>query len=231
MNRVPSLRPLALAALLLPLGAGCQTPTKGAAGLQNVDGLVGNVERVHLEAEVALDRAREGVDALRAILRHDFQGDPSKAYVGLEQAISRSEAQAERFSASIPSMNHAASEVFANWNRDIEAMTSPSLRQKSDERRHVTEQRYQAVVKTLQPIQVALGQFNLSLRDHALFLGHDFNAEAIQVLGGEMEGLRKQYEALAVRVERLGDASREYMRTSAPLTNVQPSSSTSGSRR
>ena len=220
MNRVPFFQSLALTALLLPFGAGCATTQKGAEGIQTVDGLVGNVERVHMESEVSLDRAREGVDALRAILRHDFQGDPSKAYIALEKSIANSEAQTKRFADSVPALDLAAQEVFANWTRDIETMTSAGLREKSEARRKLTEERYQAVVKTIDPIKVALERFNLILRDHALFLGHDFNAEAISVLGGEMETLRKQYEALAVRVERLGDASREYMRTSAPLTTL-----------
>lgn len=231
MSRLGSPMWIVLTGLALTLGSGCAAPQKGAASIQSVDGLVANVERVHLEAEVGLDRAREAMDSLRAILRHDFQGDAGKAYSALGQAIERSKAQSERFEASLEPMNRMAGEVFANWTRDLEAMSSPNLRQKSEERRQLTQQRYEALVTTTEPVALAFKRFNLLLRDHSLFLGHDFNAEAIGVLGSEMETLRKQYEVVALRVERLGDAAREYVRTSAPIATLQPSTPTQAPRR
>jgi hypothetical protein len=213
----------ALAALLsLATLSSCGIFGSDSPRLASVDDLVVRIERVHVESELSKDSTRVAIQALQSFLQHDYGagGDAVAAYQSFVQTIDECESQTEQLRLSVDSMKYSAGPVFEQWNADLSSYSSDGMRRRSEARLSDTRGRYDAILAAVDPTLAACDSFNAGLRDHALFLGHDFNAEAISVLGGEMETLRKQYEGLAVRVERLGDAAREYMRTSAPLTTI-----------
>jgi hypothetical protein len=203
------------------LGAlsGCLAPER-AVGIQQVDGLVSKVERVHLDAELGQQQAHGAVDALRALVMDDFDGGAADGFTRLLQAVERSEIQAQRLRADRAPMDQAALTVFEQWTLDLEAFASENLRLRSAQRRDQTVQRYAEVVASIGPAVEGLEAFNVLLRDHALYLSNDLNESSVSELEPELEILRGHLEVLDARLQACADAARDYVRHAAPLGQV-----------
>jgi hypothetical protein len=62
---------------------------------------------------------------------------------------------------------------------------------------------------------------NRTLRDHALFLNHDFNAAAVTELEGEVDGLMKHASQLDKRFDATLKAAKRYIRSTALRGQVE----------
>lgn len=209
---------IAVGATLLALTSCMQT--KHAVGVQQVDSLVGRVERVHLDAELGRERIQDAVSEVRAIVRHEFTGDAMEAYEYFVESIERSEAQVRALRSHLEPMQETATEVYAAWTADLESFSSPTLRARSEERRDLAGERYAMVLLTLQPALDGLDAYNRILRDHALFLSYDLNASAVGELEPELELLREHAEVLDGRIDDLLRAAGDFVRATAPLGQV-----------
>jgi len=209
---------VAAGALVLTLSS-CMG-AKHAVGVQKIDGLVGQVERVHLDAELGRERVQDAVAALRVIVRREFTGDVAEAYTAFVEAIERSEAQADQLRRASGPMHARASEVHDAWTADLASFTSQTLRARSEQRRDLAAQRYIEVSFAMQPVIDGLNQFNRVLRDHALFLSYDMNTSAIAEVEPELEILRSHAVVLDERVDALLRAAGDFVRTTAPIGKV-----------
>jgi hypothetical protein len=89
------------------------------------------------------------------------------------------------------------------------------MRDHSQLRLEETRERYEAIVSSAEPAMWAYEAENRSLRDHALFLGHDFNATAVSELEGQVEGLLKHASQLDKRFDAVLKAAKRYVRSTA----------------
>ena len=181
LQRLPSRLLVFTLALLV---AGCAS-SGAKESVQEVEGLASRIERVHETAERAKERARGAVDRLSSLVAPDFDGDAVAAYMDLVDAVELSERDAERLRGELEPMRKAAEQVFAQWEADLEAYSSPRIRQRSSERLAVTRQRFDAIVKSLTPALDSLDTFHAALRDQVLFLEHDLNREAAALVQPE----------------------------------------------
>ena len=199
------------------------------SGPGQVNDLVGLVEQVYVNSELAKVRSQDAVEALQQVVRSDFKGDPVEAYAGLQAVIERSEEQAGTLRKSVEAMNKAADPVFEQWTADMEAFTSEEMRERSAARLKATRERYEEVATSAEATLSAYDDLNKSLRDHLLFLGHDFNPAAVSEI-------RRDVNALAGTTREFGqtcDASlvvcRAYVDQSAlpgrPAPERKPSAS------
>ncbi len=209
-----------LAAAVGTLLVACQGPQQ-AAGIQQVDGLVGRVERMHLDADVAQGRARDAVDVLRSIVRQELQGDAHKAYESFRASVQRSQAQADRFRAGLGPMESSAAAVFDSWQADIDAISDPGLATQARQRRSMTQAQYQAVVAAIGPVQEALDAFNNLLLDYTRYLANDLSVSSVTALEPQIDTLRIGLTELARRIDRLHKAGRDYVQSAAPIGRVQ----------
>ena len=213
-------RPDLLSSLLLLLPApvllsGCATESKHVVGLRQVDGFVGRVERVHVDAELARDRMLNTMDALEAIIASDFGADPMLAYTTFIDAVTASEQQADSFGSSLKSMKGAAGSVFEDWGRSLDAISSIEMRQLSLTRLTRTRDRYTAIADAMDPAYASLTEFNQTMRDLAFFLGHDFNAASVRQINHQYTLLASRSESLQQGLELGLSAVIEYLDASA----------------
>lgn len=203
-------------ALAVALAAtGCTNLSKQSAGLLQVDGLVAAIERVHVESQIASKRGSEALGLLLEMTAPDFAGDPVEAYAAFVGALEASEEQGERVDESIEAMHAAAGPFFEQWTADLEAFKSPEMRLRSQTRLAVTQERYDAIVAASEPVQTTFHAINEGLRDHALFLGHDFNSSAVADIEDVTTMLTELSAQLEVHVEACRQAAREYVQSSA----------------
>ena len=189
MKPVSLSQSLAFTALALLMG-GCESVSSGVSGVSNffessfsgkkrdglvrVDELLEKIEQVHVETEVSKESVRESMRTLRTLVAPDFGGDALESYESFVKAIEKSEGQAAALRKSVEPMEKTAEQVFADWAKSLESFSNAEMRERSQLRLENTRERYEAIVSAVEPAQWAYDALNRTLRDHALFLSHDF---------------------------------------------------------
>ena len=205
-------------ALVAPsvLLAGCSVFSgEQKTSLTQVDQLLSSIETVQVESTVSKERSRAALELLEKLVRPDFAGDATKTYNEFVAATEASEKQAQKLGECVEPMKESAEEVFAQWTKDLEAIGNTRLRAQSHVRMAETRARYDAVLNAAATAQVTYDAFNADLRDHALFLGHDFNNSAVAAIGAEVSALRDRSKDLDQRLDACDAAARRYVEAAA----------------
>lgn len=101
------------------------------------------------------------------------------------------------------------------------AFASENMRERSRDRLNATRGRYDEIVKEVEPTLVSLQEFNQGVRDSALFLGHDFNADALQMIAKEVSTLDTLAADLDGALGRCLQAARNYVESAALPMRVE----------
>ena len=214
MNRRTNIRTTAIALMLIGIG-GCGLFSSKRKGPNQVNDLVGMIERIYVESEVCKGSAQTALVQLQAIVASDFDGEAAIAYADLVTAIEKSEHQAERLRDTLDPMKKSADPVFTQWGKDLDEFSSARMRQRSQERMHATRGRYDAIVAAVEPAQASLDAFNKGLRDHALFLSNDFNPASLAALKDDVKNLSNLASSLDKQFDECLLATRAYIETAA----------------
>ena len=207
-----------LLALVWPCAGLCgcgvlSSETKSSLG--EVDELLARVESVQVESTVSKERSHAALAILESLVHPQFGGDPAKTFEGFQSAIEASEQEAQRLGESVGPLKDSAERVFQRWTHDLEAIGNTRLRAQSHVRLEETRARYEAVLSSVTTALVTYDAFNADLRDHALFLGHDFNAAAVGAVRNEVLALAERKRDLDQRLEACDGAARRYVEATA----------------
>lgn len=198
--------------LLFPLvlGACASNPQESAPA--KVEELVTWVERMHVECELSRQAVAAAYARLRTLAAADFRNeDVVTAYARYVQAIDAAEQQAKAFGATVGPVKAAGVPVFTQWQQDVNQIESETLRQKSQMRLAVTRERYDAILTVAEPAQQEFTALVRSLRDIALFLGHDMNTQALMDIQDDARAIATATEALDRKLEQSLRAARSYV--------------------
>lgn len=187
----------------------------GSATFVQVDDLMSRVERVHVDCELASEKVREATGTLHAMCSPDFDGEPAVAHETLIAAIQASERQAEDLQRDYDRMTRSGDKVFAQWQDNLEEYSSEVMRDASAKRMNATRARYDAVVAAVGPALETYRGFNATLRDHALYIGTDFNEESLGLVEQEIRMVLRRAEAMTAEFERCKEACQTYVKKSA----------------
>ncbi len=216
------------------------SPQSKDDGLARVDALVAGIEKLQIEAAVGKERSHEALEQLQVLASPEFNGDAVTMHASLMTAVERSEAQAKQFAGAVPPIKVLADEIFERWTADLERFGGSKLRQRSQTRLEETRASYEAVLKSTVSAQIAFESLNADLRDHALYLEHDFNAAAIELIADDVVALSERSNELDLRLDRCSLAARDYVaktalhgqlaEPAAPVAAREPSKASSQTR-
>lgn len=184
-------------------------------GLEAVDGLLGTVERAHLECELSRGESAAALDALHTIVAPDFRGDAIMGYEQLSLALERSLDQAEALRETLEPMAAAAQRVATDWEADLASFASEKMRAKSRARLNGTTAAYLAVQEPLRAACKAYDVFNIGLTDHVLYLEHDLNPSAVAAIEDELVTLTALHADLDAKLDLCMQAAGDYVRAAA----------------
>ncbi|MHC5063583.1 MAG: DUF2959 family protein [Planctomycetota bacterium] len=196
-------------------------------GLSKVDDLVTGIERVHVDAEVSKERINIALETLHTLVAPDFVGDAVTVYSDMLRAIERSDAQLRELRSSVTAMKVSAGPVFAQWTEDLDQFNGEAMRRRSQSRLEETRQRYKDIVNSVEPALEGYTRFNAAMRDHALFLGHDFNPTAISEIEGDIRTLTNLSSDINEDLDNCLEAARVYVELAALPLHLQNDSSPS----
>ena len=190
--------------------------TKQSASIDRVDDLVARVEGVHTEAELGKRTLYEAFLALRPVLT-PTAGEPREQYAAFLTALAASEAQSTALEDRLAPLEQSARRVFAQWESDLRAFESDALRDRSRERLLAARSEYDAVARSAKRAQTQHAALNASLRDVSLFLAHDFNPAAIELLREDTVELRERAQSVGREYDRCMAAAETYVASAAPI--------------
>ncbi len=194
--------------LVLALLGGCQSAyysTMEKFGFEKRDILVDRVEEARDAQVETKETFRDTLEEFSALIDYDG-GDLEQLYDRLRDGLEDSEEAAEGIGSRIESVASVASDLFAEWEEELEQYTRASLRRASADQLDQLRERYEELIAAMRQaesrIEPVLGKF----RDQVLFLKHNLNARAVASLDAETRSIQNDVETL---IEEMEDAIAE----------------------
>jgi hypothetical protein len=200
------MKPRLFAAILMTLVvvSGCRTAyysTMEKFGVHKRDILKKEVVAARNEQQAASEQFKDALTRIREM--YNFEGgDLDKTYKALERDYDRSEARANAVRGRIRDVERVGRDLFVEWEKEIQEISTPSLRQNSKDKLRDTRQRYDDMVSALKRAESSMAPVLTRFKDHVLYLKHNLNAAAIASLKGESMDIQTEINKLLQDMNR-----------------------------
>ena len=141
------------------------------------------------------------MNAYNAVLAPDAK-DRRDAYKKLQKEMETSEKKRAAVVTRSNEMNAEADKLFKSWEASTAAISSPDLRQRSEQRLTTAKQRFDEIRTNGQSAAALYPPFMKSLQDQVTFLGHDLNPAAVAALKPDAEKLHAQAQELYAAIDK-----------------------------
>jgi hypothetical protein len=178
--------------------AGCRTTyyaTMEKFGVHKRDILKENVQEARDEQKKATEQFKDALTRLREL--YNIQGgDLEKTYDRLKADFDRSEARATAVRERIGKVETVATDLFKEWEKEIQEMESSKLASQSREKLRGTREKYESLHTAMKRAESSMDPVLKQFRDQVLYLKHNLNAQAIGALKGETVDIEKEIQQL-----------------------------------
>jgi hypothetical protein len=123
-------------------------------------------------------------------------GDLEKTYNSLNKEYERSVGRANTVHKRIKDVETVADDLFVEWKKEIKEISSPKLRESSEEKLRETRRRYDELHAALKRAEQSMDPVLVRLHDQVLYLKHNLNAAAITSLKGESTNVQAEISNL-----------------------------------
>lgn len=190
---------------LVVLGlSGCASAYYGAlekVGIAKRELLADRVEATRSAQQEAKEQFASALEQMLA-LTGESGGALKTAYDGLAGELKRSEARATEVHERIAGVRSVAEALFDEWQDELAAYTSPTLRQRSESQLRATRSRYDRLMVLMTRAADRMEPVLVTLRDQVLFLKHNLNAQTVAGLDGTARSLETEVGQLIADMER-----------------------------
>ncbi len=178
---------LVLLVLTCSVLVGCRSAYYAAwekLGKQKRDLLQTKVKQVQEGQSAAAAQLKDALTRLQEL--YGTQGtELEKMYRRLQDDYNRSLEKANAVRSRIKQMDQVARDLFAEWQKEANSITTASLRESSLEQLRVTRTRYDTLYSTTTRAEQRLEPVLTKFKDYVLYLKHNLNAQALGTLQGE----------------------------------------------
>ncbi|MEX0326494.1 MAG: DUF2959 domain-containing protein [Puniceicoccaceae bacterium] len=187
--------------LILSVGlllGGCQSAyyaTMEKFGVEKRDIMVDRVEDARDAQEETKEEFADALEQFSALV--NYEGDElEKVYDKLKAKFEDSEAAANEVRDRIRSIESVSTDLFREWDEEIEQYTSANLKRMSRDARLQTEESYLILIKKMKAAEATMYPVLDLFRDQVLFLKHNLNARAIASLDTEASAIEEEVRKL-----------------------------------
>jgi hypothetical protein len=212
-----SIRAYAAAGLLSVVLAsvGCRTAYYAAweqFGVHKRDLLKKRVVAARDEQQQAGEQFKDALTRLKEL--YGFQGgNLEQAYNELKQEYDQSAARADAVRGRVKDVETVAGDLFAEWEKEIGQISTPSLQAGSRRQLQETRARYETMHTALKKAEQSMDPVLVQFRDHVLYLKHNLNAQAIASLKGEAAGVQTEISRLIAEMNASIAKADEFIKT------------------
>lgn len=164
-------------------------------GIHKRDLLVTNVAEARDSQERTKEQFQSALEKFSTLVRFDG-GKLQEAYTQLQSEFDRSRALADKVRQRIDSVEAVASDLFTEWEAELERYSNVELRRGSGLRLERTRRRCERLVESMRLAEARMVPVLGSFQDQVLFLKHNLNARAISSLQGEIVTMEADISAL-----------------------------------
>lgn len=187
----------------LLLFAGCESAYYGTLetfGVEKRDIIVDRVEEAQQAQEETKETFADALEAFRAVV--DVEGGELEAvYDRLKDELASAESRARSLNGRIDAVEDVADDLFREWQDELEAYTSESLRRSSERLLRDTRRSYDSLIRAMRRAESKVDPVLDAFRDQVRFLKHNLNARAIASLQPELERVEEDVAELIAEME------------------------------
>ncbi len=190
--------------LALVLLAGCSSAyykTMESFGVEKRDILVDRVEEARDAQDAASEQFASALEQFRATVNFDG-GDLEKIYDRLNSEYESSVSEAKDVSDRIDAVEHVATDLFEEWNQELEQYSRKDLRNSSARLLKDTRARYDKLMKSMRRAETSMQPVLDAFHDQVLFLKHNLNARAIGALRNELDTIERDTARLITQMQK-----------------------------
>lgn len=192
---------------LVALG-GCQSAyyaTMEKFGYEKRDLLKDAVVDARDEQKDASKEFKDALTRLKELTGYDG-GRLESAYNKLKSDYGSCESAAQAVSGRIAKMERIATDLFAEWEREIGLISNANLAADSRRKLSDTRTRYATLSSSLRSAEAKMEPVLRQFNDYVLYLKHNLNAQAIASLKGEATSIENEISRL---IEQMSQSIRE----------------------
>lgn len=193
---IPLLTGLLLVSALF--SGGCQTAYYSAMetfGVYKRDLLKKRVVAARDDQKAASEQFKDALTRLKEMYAFDG-GNLEKTYKALNNDYENSASKAEAVRKRIRDVETVAKDLFAEWEKEIVQISTPSLQAGSRKQLAETRSRYESLHASLISAESSMQPVLTKFRDQVLYLKHNLNAQAIASLKGEATSIQAEISQL-----------------------------------
>lgn len=171
-----------------------------------------NLKKTADAAEKSIQDVVEHVKGMLATYNSIVGGEAKNAqsdYKKLASDLKSSDKKIQNATKGLDSMNKQAEKFFGQWEKELDAYSSDSMREKSSKRLDTAKQRFEHLGQTLDEASKSFEPLMQNLNDQILFLGRDLSPDAIAELQDEAAELNQQAEDVFSNIETLMAKAKE----------------------
>jgi len=184
-------------------------------GIHKRDLLVANVEDARDAQKEAQEQFKDALERFGSVVEIEETG-LKKAYDRLSDEYDDSKDAAEDVSDEIDDVEQVATDLFAEWEKEINEYTDPNLRNNSKQQLSETKSRYGEMLKSMQAAERSMEPVLKTFRDNVLFLKHNLNAQAVGSLKNTFENLEGDIDKLIEQMNRSIERSNQFIAEMKP---------------
>ncbi len=184
--------------LVLLLLCGCRSAyyaTMEKFGVHKRDLLKKEVIAARDDEKAATDQFTNALTRLKE-LYHFQGGELEKQYNAVNSEYERCVSRANAVHKRVQSVETVAGDLFNEWEKEIQEISTPNLRQESRQKLRETRQHYDDLHSALKRAEQSMDPVLVRFHDHVLFLKHNLNAAAIASLKGETTDIQNEIAKL-----------------------------------
>ena len=197
------------------LVAGCSSTYYAAwekFGVEKRDILKKRVVAARDEQKAACEEFKDAMTRLKEMTGFDG-GKLEKAYNGLKDDYEDCNSRAEAVRKRIKDMETVAGDLFAEWEKEIKEISTPTLQSSSREQLRATRERYQGLHTALKNAEKSMAPVLTQFKDYVLYLKHNLNAQAIASLKGEATNIQAEISKLIAQMNQSIAKADEFVKT------------------
>lgn len=206
------MRSIALLFIVLSLSA-CQSAYYSAmekVGVHKRDIMLDRVEDAKESQQEAQQQFKSALAQLSELINFDG-GELAQQYELINDQYEASKAAANDVSKHIEKIEDVAEALFDEWQDEIEQYSSAKLKRQSTLKLKQTQRRYQTLIKAMHKAESKMEPVLAALKDNALYLKHNLNAQAIGALQGEYGSIKRDVESLVKEMNKAIAQSQQFI--------------------
>lgn len=179
-------------------------------GVHKRDILVERVEEARDSQEAAKEQFSSALEQFSALLNFDG-GDLQATYDRLNTEFEKSDDRAETVRDRIRSVENVSTDLFNEWEDELDLYTNQNLRRSSERSLQETRALYQQLVTSMHAAENKMVPVINAFRDQVLFLKHNLNSRAIASLRTELVTIESDISALIIDMEKSISESNKFL--------------------